>query len=272
MTTSVPLPTPARCAFAVLLVATGIAAAAPSTSVYLEDLTWTELRDRIAAGATTVLLPLGGTEQSGPHMALGKHNQRVRVLAGRIAEKLGHAVVAPVVAYVPQGTITPPTEHMRWPGTISIPPAVFEATLEGAVRSLRQGGLCHVVLLGDHGGYRASLSKVAAKLNNGGAACRVHALPEYYRAAATDFGQALRAKGFGADEIGTHAGLADTALMLAVDPAFVRQELLAAKTKEASGVAGDPSRASADLGRPGLDHIVETAVAAIRAAIRQDKP
>ena len=102
------------------------AAAAP-TSVMLEELTSTELRDRIAGGATTVLVPIGGTEQNGPHMVLGKHNVRVHVLATRIAERLGNAVVAPVIAYVPEGAIDPPTSHMRWPGTISISETAFEA-------------------------------------------------------------------------------------------------------------------------------------------------
>jgi creatinine amidohydrolase/Fe(II)-dependent formamide hydrolase-like protein len=246
------------------------ALAAHEASVQLEDLSWTELRDRIAAGATTVLLPIGGTEQSGPHMALGKHNVRVRLLAVRIAEKLGDALVAPVLAYVPEGRIAPPTEHMRWPGTISVPPAVFEATLEAATQSLRHAGFCQVVLLGDHGGYRASLDRVSAKLNRAGGTCRVHALPEYYRAASADFAKALAAQGYTAAEIGSHAGLADTALMLAADPALVRQEALASAPAAggADGVRGDPRRATAALGRPGLEHIVEASVAAIRAAVR----
>ena len=77
--------------------------APPRRRVFLEDMTWTEVRDAIAAGRTTVIVPVGGTEQSGPHMALGKHNVRAHVLAGRIATQLGNALVAPVVAYVPEG-------------------------------------------------------------------------------------------------------------------------------------------------------------------------
>ena len=57
-------------------------AGAASPGVYLEEMTSPELRDRIAAGATTALVPIGGTEQSGPHIVLGKHNVRARVLAG----------------------------------------------------------------------------------------------------------------------------------------------------------------------------------------------
>src|SRR3954471_14039731 len=156
-----------RCLAAALL-AVGCwqaAAAQPAKSVFLDELTWTEVRDAIAAGKTTVIVPVGGTEQSGPHIVLGKHNVRAKVLAGRIAESLGNAIVAPVIAYVPEGAIDPPAGHMRFAGTISIPESAFEATLEGAARSFRQAGFRDIVLIGDHGGYQKSLVKVAAKLD-----------------------------------------------------------------------------------------------------------
>jgi creatinine amidohydrolase/Fe(II)-dependent formamide hydrolase-like protein len=251
-----------------LLAVAALAAPGPAT-VELEALTSTELQQRIAAGTRTVLLPIGGTEQNGAHMALGKHNVRARLLAERIALALGDAVVAPVLAYVPEGDIDPPTGHMRWAGTISIPVAAFEATLEGAARSLHRHGLCHIVLLGDHGGYRASLDRVAARVNRAWAAqgtCRVHALPEYYRASSTDYARALADSGHAAAEIGTHAGLADTSLMLALDPSLVRADAMAARA--APGVAGNPARATAELGRPGVEHIVQVTVAAIRAATK----
>jgi creatinine amidohydrolase len=258
------------CAVAMLLcMATAGATVQAAGSVQLEDLTWTELRTRVAAGATTALVPLGGTEQNGPHMALGKHNVRVRFLATRIAQQLGNAIVAPVLAYVPEGAINPPTQHMRWPGTLTIPDAAFEALLQGTARSLRSHGFCHVFLLGDHGGYRQSLDRVAAVINRewAGSACRVHALPEYYRAASAEHAQALKARGFAAEEIGTHAGLADTSLMLAIDPSLVRSEAMSGKLKD-SGVSGDASRASAELGQLGVDLIVRNSVAAIRASTK----
>jgi len=258
-------------ALAALLGGAAAASAAPAR-VQMEEMTWPEFRDRIAAGATIALVPVGGTEQNGPQMALGKHNVRVRALAGRIAEQLGNAIVAPVLAYVPEGTIDPPAHHMRWPGTISVPEPVFEATLEAAARSLRHHGLCHVFFLGDHGSYRPSLDRVAARLNREwakGSNCRAGALPEYYRAGQGGFAELLKARGYSEAEIGTHAGLSDTALMLAVDPSLVRTDIMAARPPKANdGVAGDPRRASAELGKLGTDHIVEAAVAAIRAATR----
>jgi creatinine amidohydrolase/Fe(II)-dependent formamide hydrolase-like protein len=251
---------------------------AAATSLQLEALTSVELRERIASGATTVLLPIGGTEQNGPHMALGKHNVRGRLLAERIAQQLGDAVVAPVLAYVPEGSITPPTQHMRWAGTLSIPEPAFEALLAGAARSLRAHGFCHIVLLGEHGGYRSSLDRVAATVNREWAArappsaCRVLALPEYYRAATSGYAQTLQAQGYSSAEIGTHAGLADTALTLALDPSLVRADRLAqaaAAQHPGNGVAGDPTKATAELGRAGIELIVRTSVAAVRAATQR---
>ena len=245
----------------------GWAMAAP---LQLEQLTSTELRERIAAGATTALIPIGGTEQNGPHMVLGKHNVRALFLAERIAERLGNAIVAPAVAYVPEGRIDPPEAHMRYPGTLSIPEPAFEALLEGAARSLCHAGFRDVVLLGDHGGYQRNEEHVAARVNRGGSACRVHALVQYYRASQHDFAEMLAARGYTAAEIGEHAGLADTSLALAVDPSLVRSDWLgrASTPAERPGVSGDPRRASAELGRLGVAHIVDATVAVIRERTR----
>ena len=87
-------------------------------SVFIEELTWVEVQEAIDQGKTTIILPTGGTEQNGPHMVLGKHNYLVNYKAGEIANQLGDALVAPVVAYVPEGDIDPPTSHMRFAGTI----------------------------------------------------------------------------------------------------------------------------------------------------------
>ena len=260
-------------ALAALPAARAADAPAAAASVQLEDLTWTELRDRIAAGTTTVLLPVGGTEQSGPYVALGKHNVRARVLAEAIARRLGNAVVAPVLPYVPEGAIQPPAGHMRYAGTISVPASAFEALLEHAARSFRQHGLRDVVLLGDHGGYQKSLERVAARLNREWASdprCRVLALTDYYRVTQTAYVDALAKRGVPAADIGSHAGLADTALALAVDPSLVRSDALAhaPRPTERDGVNGDPRHATAELGRLGVQQIVDTAVSAIQRSTR----
>ncbi len=252
------------------------AQAAASKANQIEDLTWIEVRERIAAGSTTILIPIGGTEQNGPHMVLGKHNVRVRVLADAIAQKLGNALVAPVLSYVPEGSIHPPAAHMRFSGTISIPEATFEAVLEATARSFKQHGFREVVFLGDHGSYQKNEERVAAKLNKEWAvdkACRVHALLDYYRVTQTAFVGTLRSAGYSDYEIGTHAGLADTSLALAVDKSLVRSDALAATVKESKrdGVYGDPHRATAELGQLGVQQILQASVAAIQALSREPR-
>ena len=240
-------------------------------SVFLEELTSTELQSQVRAGKTTVLVPIGGTEQNGPHMVLGKHNVRVKALCERIATALGNTLVAPVLAYVPEGSIDPPTSHMRFAGTLTIPQATFESILESTARSLRASGFRDIVFVGDHGGYRRSLQAVAARLGREwkNTPARVHALPEYYWAFETEYAAALKARGHADAAIGTHAGLADTSLALAVDPALVRTGELAAghNLDAAHGVYGDPRGASAELGRIGVDLIVQRSVDAIRRAV-----
>ena len=258
---------------AALLVASQLTHAAGAQSHYLEELTWTEVRDRVATGTTTVLIPIGGTEQNGPHMVLGKHNVRARFLAGEIAKRLGNALVAPVMAYVPEGSIHPPAAHMRFSGTISIPDAAFESMLESTARSFKQHGFRDVVFLGDHGSYQKNEEKVATRLNrewSNDASCKVHALLDYYKVTQTSYTAALKAKGHSDYVIGLHAGLADTSLALAVDKSLVRSELLAnsARFTQKDGVYGDPHPSSAELGQLGVVQIIETSVGAIQSAVR----
>jgi creatinine amidohydrolase len=244
---------------------------AAEASVYLEELTSPEVSAAIRAGSTTILLPVGGTEQNGPHMVLGKHNVRARVLAGRIARQFGPALVAPVLPYVPEGQINPPTEHMRFAGTISVPDAAFRSILDAAARSFRQHGFRDVVLLGDSGNYQTSLRAVVERLNRdwAGTGVRAHYLGAYYAATQTAYLDTLRARGLSPAQIGTHAGTADTALSLAVSPELVRTDLLAeaARAGRAAGTLGDPRPATAALGQPGVDAIVQQSVAAIRQAV-----
>lgn len=249
--------------------ATLSATRAAAGSVLLEDFTWTELRDALHSGVTTIIIPAGGTEQNGPHMALGKHNLRARALTQRIAVELGQTLVAPVLAYVPEGRIHPPTGHMRFPGTISVPDEAFRGVIEGAARSFRQAGFHDIVLLGDSGNYQAHLQAVAMKLNREWAASkvRVHFIAEYYRATQGPYVQALRDQGLSEAQIGTHAASADTSLLLALDPAGVRIAQLALADEARSGVAGDPRAASSALGKIGVALIVARSVAAIRAAL-----
>ena len=217
-------------------------------------------------GATTIIIPVGGTEQNGPHIALGKHNVRVKALAGKIASALGDTLVAPVVAYVPEGPISPSgTCASRAPSRCRIPPSSLLAT---AARGFRANGFTNVIFIGDHGEYQKALGRVAQALDREWKGeARARAIEEYYRASSTGFAKLLREKGYSPAEIGEHAGLADTSLTLAIDPALVRTDAMgAAPTGPASGVSGDPRRATVELGRAGVDLIVSRTVDAIRKA------
>src|SRR5947208_7751036 len=92
---------------------------APSPDVLMEEMTFTEVRDAIRRGKTTVLIFNGSTEASGQHLALGKHVYRARYLGERIARELGNALVAPVIPFAPT------TDEMRFPGTINLSPGTF---------------------------------------------------------------------------------------------------------------------------------------------------
>jgi creatinine amidohydrolase/Fe(II)-dependent formamide hydrolase-like protein len=159
---------------------------------------------------------------------------------------------------------------MRFPGTVTVPDEVFEKVLESAARSFKLHGFRDVVFLGDHGSAQAGQKAVAARLNREWAATavRAHAIEEYYQASEAGFRQLLAARGYRREELGSHASLADTSLMLAVDPRLVRMERLRPGTGVGGdGVDGDPSRAGAELGRLGVEMIVPRAVEAIRKAI-----
>lgn len=243
------------------------AAAQTAPSVMFEQLTWTEIASALRSGTDTIIIPVGGTEQSGPYIAVGKHNVRARVLAERIARQLGQTLVAPVVAYVPEGGTHPRTSHMRFPGTISISPAAFTGLLEGAAESFHVQGFRRVVFIADHGGYLSYLKAVSAHLaqewGNDGQAFYV---APYYDTISTRYAEALRARGLGV-ALGKHADLSDTSLMLAVDPGMVRLDALrhASLPGVSDGVyGGDPRGATAALGQIGVDMQVQAAVEALK--------
>jgi len=250
-----------------LLASSALAAEVPDT-VFIEELTWTEVRDAIKAGSTTVIFPTGGTEQNGPHMVLGKHNFIVKHAAEQIARRLGNALVAPVLAYVPEGGIDPPGGHMQYPGTISLPDEVFIRVTEYATRSFRVNGFKDIVLLGDSGGNQEALQSVANSLNKEWAKSnvRVHFVSEYYNE--RPFRVWLQGQGEKPGDIGAHAGIVDTSQLMAVNPNGVRSDKLAAGgDRKLTGVSGNPARASVAFGKKGLELKIEAAVAQIQRLI-----
>ena len=237
-------------------------------SLHLRDLTWMEVRDAVAGGFTAVLVPTGGVEQNGPHMALDKHDRIVTRAAERIAAGVGGMLIAPVLSIVPEGSYDPPTDNMRWPGTIGVPEPVFEAVLDGVARSLRGAGFTSIFFIGDHGMSQAPQARVAQRLSREWArrGVAVHQVDAYY----DDRAQIARLRGEGRtdDEIGVHAGLADTSELMAAAPEAVDLRRLEGVTRLAElGASGAPHKASAELGESLLQMRIDAATRSIRSLL-----
>ena len=251
-----------------LLVAAPAFAAAPLDTVFIEEMTWTEVRDAIKSGKTTIIFPTGGTEQNGPHMVLGKHNFIVKYASEQIARRLRNALVAPVLAYVPEGNVEPPTGHMQYPGTITLPDEIFMKVTEFAARSFKVHGFRDIVLIGDSGSNQKGLQAVALSLNKEWAKSdvRVHFVPDYYDE--NGFRAWLQAQGETAAAIGTHAGISDTSQLMALNPNWIRTDKLSSSgDRKLSGVSGNPARASVAYGKKGLELKIEAAINQIRKSI-----
>lgn len=219
----------------------------------------------IDTGTTTVIVPTAGTEQNGPHVVLGKHKYRMNAGAEAIARELGNTLVAPVMTYVPEGTIDPPQGHMRFAGTLSIPQDVFQAVLESTARSLRAHGFTDILMIGDSGPNQPGMQAVSEKLNEEwrSESTRVHHISNWYRNGR--FSDYLKSLGYTDAQIGRHAGLSDTASLLYVSPEHVRLELMKpGEGMGVNGVDGDPTDATAELGKIGFDMNVAAALEQIR--------
>ncbi len=241
-------------------------ARAAMPSLFIEDLTWMELRDAVQGGCRAALLPTGGVEQNGPHMALGKHNVIVRYAAQEIARRVGGMLIAPVVTCVPEGRFDPPDGHLAFPGTLGVSEATFATILQDTATSLALAGFTFIFFVGDHGGSQATQTRVAARLSRAWhrRGVRVVNLARYY--AMNGQTEWLEAQGFVAAVIGRHAGIPDTSELLAVRPDDVRREFLSPQSWPAgnSGVDGDPSAATAEIGRQLLELKIAAAVVEAR--------
>ena len=252
-----------------------VAAGMPN-EVFLEDLTWAEVDALKKSGFDRVLIPTGGTEQNGFHMVLGKHNFIVRHTAGEIARRVGKTLVAPVMAYVPEGRISPAEGHMRFAGTLSLPNPVFEAVLEHTARSLKAHGFKHIFFLGDSGGNQKPQARVAKKLRMEWQAegVNVHSLDKYYAGNGQQDHPAMKLEGrsFG----GSHAGIRDTSELLFVRERGVRRYALdridaLPRGYKVSGSAGAPEKASRTIGREMVDLKIRAATSQMRGLLGQPR-
>ena len=238
-------------------------------SVWIEELTWMEVRDALRDGATTAIISTGGIEQNGPYLATGKHNY---VLAGAcegIARKLGNALCAPIIKLVPEGDIDNPSGHMRYPGTISLREETFRAVLDDVASSLRAHGFTDIVFIGDSGGNQGGMAAVATALNERWrGSARAHFVPEFYRYREvfeymeTELGIAEPTND------GIHDDFVITSIMMTEDPSSVRHaQRVAAGKASINGVSIEDADATIEIGRKLLQFRVDRTAEAIQAAI-----
>ena len=239
----------------------GISPSQAPDTVFIDELTWEETRDALKAGKTTVIIPTGGTEKNGYHMVLGKHNYVVTFAANVMARRLKTALVAPTIQYVPEGNPDSPGR----PGVISHPSPGYDMLLDAAARSLKAHGFKDILFIGDSGGNQSGLTNVAAKLNEEwkGTDYRAYGLTDYYGTGREHYrAWLLAAYGYTDQIIGSHAGISDTSQLLFVRPAAVRKDQIKPwGGPKDSGVSGDPTKATAEIGKMSIEFKVNAAIA-----------
>ena len=236
-------------------------------TVFLEEMTWLEVRDALRAGRRTALVSSGGVEMNGPYLALGKHNYILRATTEAIARKLGNALVAPIVPFVPEGDIAPPSGHMRYPGTISVRQDTFRALVTDIAESLRTHGFEHIILIADSGGNVAGMTEVAAALSaKWGAAPTIHYIAEYYDYPGLT--KWLESQGVHEVDEGIHDDYGISSIVMTVDPTFARMtERMAAGRFSINGVALAPADKTIAMGRKVVDWRAGVTVEAIRKVL-----
>jgi creatinine amidohydrolase/Fe(II)-dependent formamide hydrolase-like protein len=237
-------------------------------SVWIEELTWMEVRDAIAGGKTIAIVPTGGVEPNGPYVATGKHNYVLQGMCEAIARRMGNALCAPIVKFVPEGVIDPPAGHMRFPGTISLRAETFQAVLDDIGSSLKAHGFKHIIYIGDSGGNQAGQEAVAQRQNQRWGQAIAHHIPEFYN---YDDVLEYMEKGLGVvhtTDDGYHDNFYITSIMMTVDPTVVRydQRVKAGKAT-INGVSIAPKERAIDVGKKLVEFRVDATVKAINAAI-----
>ena len=238
-------------------------------TVFIEDMTWMEVRDAMKGGKDTVIIATGGIEQNGPYLVTGKHNVVLKGTTEAIARKLGNALVAPIIAFVPEGDIDPPTVHMKYPGSISLTESTFRKLLVDICASFKTHGFKNIVLIGDSGGNQEGMKAVADNLNAKwkGAKSRVIYVPEYYDFVAV--GKLVKDMGIKEVPEGYHDDFGMTAMMMAVDPQSVRSQQRKKVGKfSINGVNLAPMKKTIAIGKKIINYRADLAIAGLRKRLK----
>jgi mycofactocin precursor peptide peptidase len=191
----------------------------------LAEMTWPAVAGAVAAGAATVILPLGATEQHGPHLPLGTDTFRAVALADRLAAILPDALVAPAL---PIGCSD---EHQGFAGLLSLDKETLAGVIVDCAHRMASWGVGRLMLLSAHGGNGDALDLAAARLAEEVPGLRVVVL-----GCATALSDAILAvaasEGIAADAVGLHAGEGETSEMLALRPDLVLMERIVPGCRE----------------------------------------
>ena len=238
-------------------------------SVWIEELTYLEVRDAIKAGKTTALVMAGSTEQNGPYMSAGKHQYAIKLVGEAIARKLGNALIAPII---PIEAGNPDNKYLEW-GVIYFTPETFQAVVRDIATSLKNQGFTNVVLLGDSGGNTAGLRAVAAELApKWGNDAHIHHVPEYYNWTSPGGVRDFVINQLGIPEKqseGIHDEYGLSAVMMAFDPKIIRfDERVSSSKATINGIALTPKDKTIENGKKIVEFRATVAVDAIRKVIK----
>lgn len=238
-------------------------------TVMIEDMTWMEVRDAMKAGKRTVIVATGGIEQNGPYLVAGKHNVVLRGTTDALARKLGDALVAPIIGFVPEGDIDPPGLHMFYPSTVSISEETYRSLVTDICLCYRTHGFEQIILIGDSGGNQDGLKAVAEQLTAkwAGSKTKIVYIPEYYTNM-REVAQWVESQGIKQVDEGLHDDYTMTAQMLAVDPTSVRMKERIANGKfRINGVDLSPAEKTIELGKKVIQLRAELTAKAIQTAL-----
>jgi creatinine amidohydrolase len=236
-------------------------------------LVWRELIERRPRVA---IVPLGATEQHGPHLPLATDTMIADALAARLAARLDDAIALPAL---PIGCSS---EHMAFPGTLDVAPATLLAVVGDLLRSLVHHGIEDAFVFSAHGGNVATLRDALSTLAADAPALHVAAATDLDALTARLHEEAVRL-GIAPEAAGHHAGEVETSIMLALHPDLVRTDAFARghtaavadpqtlfypdlRRNAPDGTVGDPRGASASRGARYLAVWTDVLEAAFRAA------
>ena len=253
-----------------------VARGAPRWSA-LEGRTWPEVERALAAGRRTAVVPLGSTEQHGPHLPLATDSWIAEALAGRFCQ------LVPEALRVPALTLGCASEHLGFAGTLSLSGESLERVLADLLASLSGHGFACAFVFSAHGGNLAVLRSMETRLRRGCDPLRLIAYTEL-DALVARWHEASAHFGVSPEQAGHHAGEFETSIVAALRPTAIRWSQLEAarghvapvedaqslfypslRDNAPNGVVGDPRGAQAARGERYLEVWVQALVERYRA-------